>query len=36
MKAIVITYEGDLLTAKVATDLARLLSESIVSNQALF
>ena len=32
MKAIVITYEGDLLTAKVATDLARLLSESIVSD----
>ena len=32
MKAIVITYEGDLLTAKVATDLAHLLSKSIVNN----
>ena len=32
MKAIVITYEGDLLTAKVATDLAHLLSKSIVND----
>lgn len=32
MKAIVITYEGDLLTAEVATDLAHLLSKSIVND----